>query len=98
MSGRSSADPYVGKTIAHYEIDAKLGGGGMGVVYKAKDTKLGRHVALKVLPPEWSHDEHGEQRFIRQAQAASATDRPNIGTIHRIDSTPDDQLVIVMAY
>ena len=98
MSGRSSADPYVGKTVAHYEIAAKLGGGGMGVVYKAKDTKLGRHVALKFLPPEWSHDEHVKQRFIREAQAASATDHPNICTVHGIESTPDDQLFIVMAY
>ena len=98
MSPKPSADPYVGKTIAHYEIAAKLGGGGMGVVYKAKDTKLGRHVALKFLPTEWSHDEHVKQRFIREAQAASATDHPNICTVHGIESTPDDQLFIVMAY
>ena len=88
----------VGKTIAHYEIAAKLGGGGMGVVYKAKDTKLGRPVALKFLPPEWSHDEQVKQRFIREAQAASATDHPNICPVHSIESTSDDQLFIVMAY
>jgi serine/threonine protein kinase len=98
VSSKPSADPFVGKTVAHYEIAAKLGGGGMGIVYRAKDTKLGRHVALKFLPPEWSHDEHVKQRFIREAQAASATDHPNICTIHGIESTSDDQLYIVMAY
>ena len=94
----ASADPLVGTTVAHYEIAARLGGGGMGVVYKARDTKLGRQVALKFLPPEWSHDEHVKQRFIREAQAASATDHPNICPVHSIESTADDQLFIVMAY
>src|SRR6185436_12355459 len=98
VSYKPSADPLVGKTIAHYEIAAKLGGGGMGVVYKAKDTKLGRQVALKFLPPEWSHDEQVKQRFIREAQAASATDHPNICPVHSIEATADDQLFIVMAY
>ena len=94
----ASADSLVGTTVAHYEIAAKLGGGGMGVVYRARDTKLGRQVALKFLPPEWSHDEHVKQRFIREAQAASATDHPNICPVHSIESTADDQLFIVMAY
>ncbi|HTI40478.1 MAG TPA: protein kinase [Vicinamibacterales bacterium] len=98
MSSHTSTDPLVGKTVAHYEIAAKLGGGGMGVVYRARDTKLGRQVALKFLPPEWSHDEHVKQRFLREAQAASATDHPNICPVHSIESTPDDQLFIVMAY
>jgi serine/threonine protein kinase/predicted Zn-dependent protease len=98
VSYKPSADPLVGKTVAHYEIAAKLGGGGMGVVYKARDTKLGRQVALKFLPPEFSHDDHVKQRFIREAQAASATDHPNICPVHSIESTPDDQLFIVMAF
>jgi eukaryotic-like serine/threonine-protein kinase len=98
VSYKPSADPFVGKTVAHYEIASKLGGGGMGVVYKARDTKLGRHVALKFLPPEWSHDDSVKQRFIREAQAASATDHPNICPVHSIESTADDQLFIVMAY
>jgi serine/threonine protein kinase len=98
LSSHTSTDPLVGKTVAHYEIAAKLGGGGMGVVYRARDTKLGRQVALKFLPPEWSHDEHVKQRFLREAQAASATDHPNICPVHSIESTPDDQLFIVMAY
>src|SRR5258706_686788 len=92
------SDTLVGKTFAHYEIAAKIGGGGMGIVYKARDTKLGRIVALKFLPPQWSHDETAKQRFIREAQAASATDHPNICTIHSIESTDDGQLFIVMAY
>jgi tetratricopeptide (TPR) repeat protein len=90
-------EPLPGTTIGHYEIVARLGGGGMGVVYAARDTKLGRHVALKFLPPQWSHDESAKQRFVREAQAASATDHPNICTIHDIESTPDGRLFIVMA-
>jgi len=95
---KPAADPLVGRTVAQYAIVAKLGGGGMGVVYTAKDTKLGRLVALKFLPPQWSHDETAKQRFIREAQAASATDHRNICTIHNIESTDDGQLFIVMAH
>lgn len=93
-----AADPLLGKTIAHYEILARLGGGGMGVVYTARDTKLGRRVALKFLPPEWSHDDTAKQRFIREAQAASAADHRNICTIHDIETADDGQLFIVMAH
>jgi serine/threonine protein kinase/tetratricopeptide (TPR) repeat protein len=92
------ADPMVGKLVSQYEILAKLGGGGMGIVYAAKDTKLGRRVALKFLPPQWSHDDSAKQRFIREAQAASSTDHRNICTIHNIESTDDGQLFIVMAH
>lgn len=70
----------------------------MGVVYKAKDTKLGRVVALKFLPPQWSHDESAKQRFLREAQAASAINHQHICVIHDIEQTPDGQLFIVMAY
>ena len=84
--------------MAQYEILALLGGGGMGLVYAARDTKLGRRVALKFLPPQWSHDESAKQRFVREAQAASATDHHNICTIHDIATTDDGQLFIVMAH
>ena len=70
----------------------------MGVVYQARDTKLGRLVALKFLPQQWSHDETAKQRFVREAQAASATDHPNICTIHDIETADDGQLFIVMAF
>ncbi len=94
----AAGDPLIGRTVAQYEVVARLGGGGMGVVYAARDTKLGRRVALKFLPPQWSHDEAARERFIREAQAASSTDHRNICTIHDIGSGDEGQLFIVMAH
>ena len=88
----------IGKTISQYEILEQLGSGGMGIVYKAKDTKLGRIVALKFLPPQFSSDETAKKRFVQEAQAASALDDPNICTIHDIAEADDGQLFIVMAF
>ena len=88
----------IGQTFSHYKILQKLGEGGMGIVYKAQDTKLLRHVALKFLSPELTRDQDAKKRFIREARAASRLDHPNIAVVHDVDETADGRSFICMAY
>jgi tetratricopeptide (TPR) repeat protein len=88
----------IGRTVSHYRILERLGGGGMGIVYRAQDTRLDRTVALKFLPIEWCQEPLLRERFTREARAASTLDHPHICTVFDIGETPEGQLFIAMAY
>ena len=88
-------DSFAGRTLTHYEVLEKLGEGGMGVVYKARDTRLNRLVAIKVLPPDKTADPARRARFFQEAQTASALNHPNIVTIHEIDRHADCDFIVM---
>ena len=87
-----------GDKLLHYRLIQKIGEGGMGVVYKAEDDRLGRTVAVKLLQPSISSDRVARERFLREARAASAIDHPNLCTIHAVEEAPDGSLLLVMSY
>ncbi len=94
----ADARSFIGQTFSHYRIVEKIGGGGMGVVYKAYDLKLQREVALKFLPTDLALNTRDKDSLLREARAASSLDHPNIGSIYGLEETEDHQLFIVMAY
>src|SRR5262249_6937656 len=98
LSGQTAVgvDPFAGRALSHYRLDERLGGGGMGVLYRATDLKLGRTVAIKFLARHLVSDEAAKARFVREARAASALDHPNIANIYEIGDE-NGELFIAMA-
>src|SRR5262249_31115338 len=93
---QNTADPFVGRIVSNYRLEELLAAGGMGVLYRATDIKLGRSVAVKVLSRQLALDETAKARFLREARAASALDHPNIGAIYHVEDQ-DGELFIMMA-
>jgi serine/threonine protein kinase/Tol biopolymer transport system component len=95
-TGDDTAHGLIGRALGHYRVLDYLGGGGMGVVYKAEDLRLARTLALKFLPPELTRDPEAKARFLQEARAASSLDHPNICTIHEVGETDDGRLFLAM--
>jgi hypothetical protein len=100
VARKQASDPYglLDRTVSHYRILEALGGGGMGILYKAMDARLDRIVALKFLPPQWSLDAAFKERFEHEARAAAALDHNHVCNIYEIGETREGQLFIAMAY
>jgi serine/threonine protein kinase/Tol biopolymer transport system component len=95
-AGGDTGTGLAGRILGHYRVVERIGGGGMGVVYRAEDLRLARTVALKFLPPELTRDPEAKARFLQEARAASALDHPNICTIHEVGETDEGRLYLVM--
>src|SRR5215471_19253823 len=98
LSSAAAADPFIGLVLSRYRVDERLASGGMGVLYRATDLKLGRRVAIKLLPPQLAANEVAKSRFEREARAASALDHPNIATLHDIGEERGELFIVMALY